>query len=46
MKLGTPGAADKALCQRQIGATDQEIDVLVYELFGLTEEEVATVEDH
>ena len=36
--------ADKKLYQRQIGATDQEIDALVYELCGLTEEEIAIVE--
>jgi len=36
--------ADKELLQRQIGATDQEIDALVYELYGLTEEEIALVE--
>jgi len=27
-----------------IDATDREIDVLVYELYGLTEEEIAVVE--
>jgi hypothetical protein len=36
--------ADKALYQRQIEATDRQIDVLVYELYGLTEEEIAIVE--
>jgi hypothetical protein len=30
--------------QRQIDATDREIDRLVYELYGLTEEEVRVVE--
>jgi cell division protein FtsL len=30
--------------QRQIDATDREIDTLVYELYGLTEEEIAIVE--
>jgi len=30
--------------RRQIEATDQEIDALVYELYGLTEEEIAIVE--
>ena len=40
--------ADKKLYQRQIEATDAEIDALVYELYGLTEEEIAMVEgrDH
>ncbi len=36
--------ADKKLYQRQIEATDEEIDALVYELYGLTEEEIAIVE--
>jgi hypothetical protein len=30
--------------QRQIDATDREIDALVYELYGLTDEEIAIVE--
>jgi len=38
--------ADKTLYQRQIGATDRQIDALVYELYGLTEEEIAIVEGH
>ncbi len=36
--------ADRALYQRQIEATDRQIDALVYELYGLTEEEIAIVE--
>ena len=35
---------DKTLLQRQIEATDAAIDKLVYELYGLTEEEIAIVE--
>ena len=35
---------EKTLLQRQIEATDRQIDRLVYELYGLTEEEVAIVE--
>jgi hypothetical protein len=31
--------------QRQIEATDEQIDALVYELYGLTEEEIRIVED-
>ncbi len=31
--------------QRQIEATDRQIDALVYELYGLTEEEIEIVED-
>jgi len=35
---------DKTIIQRQIDATDRQIDRLVYELYGLTEEEIAVVE--
>ena len=37
-------AAQKAILQRQIDATDAEIDRLVYDLYGLTAEEIALVE--
>ena len=37
--------ADKTLYQRQIAATDAQIDALVYELYGLTEKEIAIVEE-
>jgi hypothetical protein len=37
--------AQKAVIQRQIDATDAEIDRLVYDLYGLTAEEIAIVED-
>jgi hypothetical protein len=37
--------SDRDLYQRQIDATDREIDRLVYELYGLTEEEIAVVEE-
>jgi len=36
--------ADKELYQRQIETTDRQIDALVYELYGLTGEEIAIVE--
>jgi hypothetical protein len=36
--------ADKELYQRQIEATDRQIDALVYELYGLAEEEIGIVE--
>jgi hypothetical protein len=39
------GPADKKLYQRQIEATDAEVHALVYELYGLTEEEIAIVEE-
>ena len=41
---GAKTPADKNRLQRQIDATDQEIDRLVYDLYGLTEEEIAIVE--
>jgi hypothetical protein len=36
--------ADKESLQRQIDATDRQIDRLVYELYGLSEEEIGIVE--
>ena len=36
--------ADKVRLQRQIAATDQQIDRLVYDLYGLTEDEINIVE--
>lgn len=35
----------KTLLQRQIEATDRQIDALVYELYGLTDEEIRIVEE-
>ena len=35
---------DQTLIQRQIDATDRQIDKLVYQLYELTEEEIAVVE--
>ena len=37
-------ASDKAAIERQIAATDRQIDALVYELYGLTREKVRIVE--
>ncbi len=37
--------ADNKLYQRQIEATDREIDALVYDLYELTEEEIRIVEE-
>jgi len=37
-------AKSEAIIQRQIEATDADIDRLVYDLYGLTAEEIATVE--
>ncbi len=36
--------AEKERLQRQIAATDQEVDQLVYDLYGLTEDEIKIVE--
>jgi hypothetical protein len=37
-------AQDRTVVQRQIEATDREIDRLVYTLYELTEEEIGIVE--
>ena len=37
--------ADRQIIQRQITATDKQIDRLVYDLYGLTEEEIKIVEE-
>ena len=36
---------ERNVLRRQIQATDEEIDHLVYELYGLTDEEIAIVEE-
>jgi hypothetical protein len=41
-KLKTPH--EKNVIQRQIEATDRQIDSLVYKLYGLTEKEIKIVE--
>ena len=44
-QLSTPAPEhDRTLLARRIEATDRQIDRLVYELYGLTEEEVRLVE--
>lgn len=35
---------EKEMIQRRIDATDSEIDRIVYELYGLTDEEIKIVE--
>jgi len=37
-------AHEQTALQRQIEATDRQIDALVYELYGLTAEEIKIVE--
>jgi hypothetical protein len=41
-RVGT--AQEQESIQRQISSTDKAIDALVYELYGLTEEEIQIVE--
>ena len=36
---------EKSLIQRQINATDKQIDQLVYELYNLTDKEIRIVEE-
>ena len=36
---------EKTILQRQLDATDRQIDQLVYELYGLTEKEIKIVEE-
>lgn len=43
-KTAAKSDADRELIQRQIAATDREIDQRVYELYELTPEEIAIVE--
>jgi hypothetical protein len=38
-------AHEKITIQRQIDATDRQTDKLVYELYGITEEEKRIIED-
>jgi hypothetical protein len=43
-KTAAKTQAEQELYQRQIEETDRQIDALVYELYGLTEEEIKIVE--
>jgi hypothetical protein len=44
-RLASAGPDDeRTLIARRIEATDRQIDALVYELYGLTEEEIELVE--
>ncbi|MBI3461715.1 MAG: Eco57I restriction-modification methylase domain-containing protein [Planctomycetes bacterium] len=42
---GSKTAHERTALERQIEVTDRQIDRLVYELYGLTEEEIAIVEE-
>jgi hypothetical protein len=44
MSSGATLEVEKATLQNAVTATDQQIDALVYELYGLTEEEINLVE--
>jgi len=37
-------SGEREMYQRQVEATDRQIDALVYELYGLTEEEIKIIE--
>jgi hypothetical protein len=39
-----PSEAEKSTLQNAVTATDQQIDALVYELYGLTADEIKLVE--
>ncbi len=41
----TKSAVRKPTIQREVEATDAEIDRLVYDLYGLTAEEIALIEN-
>ena len=45
LKNSATSEAQRGAIQRQIEATDREIDRLVYDLYGLTQEEIAIVEN-
>lgn len=44
LNAGGHAGHDKTLVERQVAAADREIDTLVYELYGLTDKEIAIVE--
>jgi hypothetical protein len=42
---GAKTAHEKTILERQIDGTDRQIDRLVYDLYGLTDEEIKIVEE-
>jgi hypothetical protein len=44
-KISTMATSEKELIQRQIDATDREIDRLVFELYGLKEKEIKIIKE-
>jgi hypothetical protein len=45
LRIGRKTAHERAVSERQIDTTDRETDRLVYELYGLTSNEIKIVED-
>ncbi len=43
--MGGKTPSDRTAIQRQINATDREIDQLVYQLYGLSDDEIRIVEE-
>ncbi len=43
-KNSLPPSAEREKIEREIAVTDEKIDELVYELYGITEEEMEIVE--
>jgi hypothetical protein len=43
--LAAKAPHDQTVLQNQLAATDRQIDRLVYELYGLTDEEIRIVEE-
>ncbi len=43
--LKSTGSRELIAHLRQVAATGRQIDLLLYELYGLTKEEICTVED-
>ena len=45
MATATKKIQDKTVIQQQIDTADRQIDALVYELYGLTDDEIRVVEE-
>ena len=43
--IPTKSSHERSVIERQIGATDREIDKLVYQLYDLTEDEIKIIEE-
>lgn len=40
-----PPSAEREKVEREIAVTDEKIDEIVYELYGITEEEIKVIEE-